>query len=97
MAPLMSAKTSINSIAFDPSSGVVTIDFSKAFITDMNAGSSKEGMLLDCVADTLGGYYQTDKVQITIDGGPYESGHFLFNTGDYLHYDPGAAVAYTAL
>ena len=43
---------------------------------------------------TLGGYFQTEKVAITIDGGPYESGHFLFGPGDYLPYRPEAAAAY---
>ena len=94
MAPLMSADTAINSIKYDPAAGVVTIDFPATFITKTNAGAGLEGMILESVADTIGGYYQTDKVQITIDGARYESGHFIFNTGEYLPYRPDQAVPY---
>lgn len=94
LTPLMSQDTKINSLTFDMATGVAAVDFSKEFITKMNAGTSLEGMLLDSVANTLGGYFQTNKVQISIDGGPYESGHFLFKTGEYLNYEPSSAVAY---
>lgn len=94
LSHVMSEAATLNSITFDMLTGVVTADFSKQFITGMNAGTTLEGMILSSVADTLGNYFQTDKVQITIDGGPYESGHFLFNTGDYLPLDSDKAVAY---
>lgn len=93
LARVMKEGSSIRSITFDRNTNVVTVDFTKEFITEMNAGTSYEGRILESVADTLGGYFQTDKVQITIEGGPYESGHFLFNLGDYLPYDPDSAYA----
>lgn len=96
LSPVMKAGAKINSIAFDPATGVVTVDFSKEFITLMNAGTTLEGMILSSVADTLGSYFQTDKVQITIDGGPYESGHFLFGPDDYLPVDFDRTAPYEA-
>lgn len=95
LQPLMSAGAAINSITFDPFSGVVTVDVSAAFITEMNTGARLEGMVLESVANTIGGYYLTDKVQITVDGGTYESGHMIFNAGEYLPYSPDTAVLYT--
>jgi hypothetical protein len=91
LSHVMTKGAVLNSVTYDIAGGVVTADLSKAFITEMNAGTSLEGMLLESIADTLGGYFQTDKVSITIDGGPYESGHFLFNAGDYLPYRPDEA------
>jgi hypothetical protein len=93
LARVMKEGSSIRSITLDTNTNVVTVDLTKEFITEMNAGTSYEGRILECVADTLGGYFLTDKVQITIEGGPYESGHFLFNPGDYLPYDPESAYA----
>lgn len=95
LTPLMSAATAINSLTFDTSTYVVTVDFSEEFITQMNAGTSLEGMILESVGDTLGSYFQTNQVQILIDGGAYMSGHFGFNLGDYLPYNPSVAVEYT--
>lgn len=98
LTPLMSAATVINSLTFDPNagvSGIATVDFSEEFITQMNAGASLESMILESVGNAIGSYFQTSQVQILIDGGPYESGHMIFNTGDYLPYNPNDAVEYT--
>jgi hypothetical protein len=94
LARVMTENASIKSITLDRNSGVVTVDFNKQFVTEMNAGTSYEGMILSSIANTLGSYFLTDKVQITVEGGPYESGHFLFNFGDYLPYSPEDAVEY---
>ena len=48
----------------------------------MNAGSSFEDMLLRCITNTFGLYYQKDNVIITIEGKPYESGHFKLEPGE---------------
>ncbi len=94
LTPVLPEGAALNSVTFDPATRVVKADVSRIFITEMNAGSSLEGLILQSLADTLGWYFQTDKVQLTVDGGPYESGHFLFNIGDYLPYDLDGAVAY---
>ena len=94
LTPVLSAGAKVNSITFDLTSGVVTVDLPKAFITGMNAGTQLEGQLLESLGDTLGYYFQTNKVAVTIDGGTYESGHFVFKKGDYLPYRPDQAAAY---
>lgn len=93
LAAVLVPQAAINSMTFDPENWLVTVDLNGAFLNDMqDSGSSREGMILECVANTIGGYFQTDRVQITIDGGTYESGHFLFKSGDFLPYNPDSAV-----
>ncbi len=94
LTPVMSENTSILGINYDKDTAVVTVDFSKQFISDMNAGSSLEAMLLDSVADTFGNYFQTDKVAITIEGEAYESGHMYFEKGEYMTADWEDVAAY---
>ncbi|NLA88129.1 MAG: GerMN domain-containing protein [Clostridiales bacterium] len=91
---VMTDGASIRSIALDISAGVVTIDFNKAFVTEMNAGTTMEGMILSSIANTLGSYFLVEKVQITLEGEPYESGHMLFRPGEYLPFNPEDAVEY---
>ncbi len=95
LTPVMSPDAALNSLTMDTQTNVLTVDVSAQFITGMNAGASYEGMILESLADTLGRYFQTDKIQLTVDGGPYESGHFLFNDGDYLPFAPDDAVQYS--
>ena len=93
---VMTKGAAINKITCDFATSIVTVDFSKSFITEMNAGSGFEGQILESIGDTLGNYFLTNKVAITIDGGPYESGHFLFRSGDFLPVRPEKAAAYSA-
>jgi hypothetical protein len=44
-------------------------------------------MILQCVANTFGGYCGVGKVILTIDGGLYESGHIALQKGEYLTVD----------
>lgn len=88
---VFSKNTTINSLYLNKD-GMVYIDLNKAFVTEMNAGSGFEGMILDCVADTFGRYYNVNKVILTIDGKLYESGHFAFKKGEYLKARPENAV-----
>jgi hypothetical protein len=94
LAPVLTAGAAIRDITLDRNTGVVTIDLNKAFVSEMNAGTTLEGMILSSIANTLGSYFQTDKVQLTLEGGPYESGHMLFNLGDFLPVNPEGAVEY---
>lgn len=84
--PVLSENTRINKIDLDEN-GVLNIDFNKEFITDMNAGSSYEELILHSVANTFGEYYKSDKLAITVAGSPYESGHILLEEGDYIETD----------
>ena len=68
LTPVLPEGAALNSVTFDPATRVVKADVSRIFITEMNAGSSLEGLILQSLADTLGWYFQTDKVQLTVDG-----------------------------
>ena len=80
---VFSANTAINDLSLG-SDGMVYLDLNQAFLTEMNAGSAYEGMILQCIADTFGYYYNADKVILTVEGATYESGHFAFTAGEYL-------------
>ncbi|NMC57150.1 MAG: GerMN domain-containing protein [Eubacteriaceae bacterium] len=75
--------TVINSLTLK-SDGKVYIDLNKAFVTDMNAGSEYESMILTSIANTFGQYYGVSKVVITIDGSPYSSGTIIMKQGEYF-------------
>jgi hypothetical protein len=79
---LISEHTVINSIWMKPESGIANIDFSKQFVTEMNAGTTKESGVLMSVANTIGNYFQVQKVIITLDGEPYSSGHILMKENE---------------
>lgn len=84
--PLTSSKTQINSMYLG-ADGIAYIDFSYELITEMNAGSGFEALILQCIANTVGNYYGTDKVYITVDGKPYESGHISMSEGETIEVD----------
>jgi len=88
---VFSENTAINSLKLGDD-GIVHLDLNAAFLTEMNAGSAYEGMILDSIANTFAGFYYTDKVILTIDGELYSSGHFAFNEGDYLQAKLDEAV-----
>ncbi|HHW32099.1 MAG TPA: GerMN domain-containing protein [Clostridiaceae bacterium] len=71
-------------IRLDDMKGIVAIDFSSELVKEMNAGTSYELMILDCIANTFGDYFQKDKVIITLEGKPYSSGHILMREGEYI-------------
>ena len=83
---VLSENTRINSLYLNDD-GMVYIDLSREFLTEMNAGSSYEALLLQCVANTFGSYYGSDKVLLTIDSALYESGHIRLEQGEYLTVD----------
>lgn len=79
---LISANTMLNDLWLNPGDDVANIDFTKQFVTEMNAGTTKESGVLRSVANTIGYYFQVQKVIITIDGEPYSSGHILMKEGE---------------
>jgi len=80
---VLSANTKINSYELKPD-GKVHLDLSKDFLTDMNAGSEYEAMILQCIANTFGSYYNQNEVILTIDNALYSSGHFSLQQGECL-------------
>ena len=84
---ILSPNTIINELYFDEEENSVHIDLSDDFITEMNAGSSFENLILQSLTNTLGNYYGVQEVYLTIDGGPYESGHIRIEEGEPLLVD----------
>ncbi len=80
---LISENTKINSL-YKGEDGVVYVDFSGEFVTEMNAGVAFESYILRAVADTLGTYYDAGEVYLTVNQKPYESGHVLMEEGETL-------------
>ncbi|SHO44387.1 GerMN domain-containing protein [Anaerocolumna xylanovorans] len=80
---LISLKTNLNSL-YKGSDDIVYADFSKELITDMNAGAGFEQLILQAIADTLGGYYDAKEICLTVEQKPYESGHILLKKGETL-------------
>ena len=78
---ILSTNAKINSLYLNEN-GMVYVDFSKEFISEMNAGSAYEAMILQSITNTIGMYYGVEEVYITIDGKPYESGHILMKEGE---------------
>ncbi len=76
-ATVISTNTKLNNLYLNDEENMVYVDFSKEFVSEMNAGSGFEAMILQSITNTLGNYYGVDKVYITLDGKPYESGHIL--------------------
>jgi predicted small secreted protein len=87
--PLMSLNTAINSVNVKPDEGIAYVDFTGQFVSEMNAGTTKETGVLRSVANTLGYYYGVNKVIITLDGAQYSSGHIFMEPGEYFptNYD----------
>lgn len=76
IAPI-SKDTKINSIHFDRNNNwTVKVDFSDEFLNDMKVGTALESEILKSIINTLGKFYDTERVYISVNGRPYESGHF---------------------
>lgn len=86
LAPI-SKDTSIKSIDLNRDDWTLDIDFSKEFKEDMNAGSSYEIAVINSVVNTLGDFYDVERVHISIEGEPYESGHLKLLEGEYFEVD----------
>ncbi len=85
--PVISEGTIINTIVLDRDKWVLKVDFSHELISEMNMGSSQEQEMLKCIVNTLGTFYHTEQVYISIQGKPYESGHFGLKEGESFTVD----------
>lgn len=83
---VFSDNTKINSLYLNDD-GMVYLDLSPEYLTEMSAGAGYESMMLQCLANTFGKYYGSDvsKVLLTIDSQPYSSGHIYLEEGEYLN------------
>ncbi|MCQ6280828.1 GerMN domain-containing protein [Bacillus sp. EB600] len=83
LGSVFSKNTEINSLYLNQD-GNVYIDLNHAFIDEMSAGAGYEAMILQSIVNTVGQYYQAEKVYLTIDHKPYESGHIRKEKGEYF-------------
>lgn len=89
--PLISDNTMINSLYLGDDQ-IVYVDFSDEFATEMNAGAGYERLILQGITNTLGNYYGVNKVYITLEGKPYESGHMALKKGETFEVDMDQVV-----
>lgn len=80
---VLSSGTNINSLYLNKDNRLY-IDLNKAFLTEMNAGSLYESMILQSIANTFGRYYGVQEVILTIDDQLYESGHIAMEKGEVI-------------
>lgn len=83
LGPVFSENAKINSLYLNKDNHVY-IDLNQAFLTEMNAGSGYEAMILQSIVNTVGQYYQAEKVYLTIDNKLYESGHIAMKKGEFF-------------
>lgn len=83
----ISKNTKINKIYLNRNSWILEVDFSKELLREMNAGSSFEYEILRSIVNTLGDFYDVNKVYITLEGEPYESGHYGISKNEYFEVD----------
>lgn len=88
---VFSPNTRINSLYLNQD-GMVYLDLSSDFLTEMNAGAELEAMMLQSIANTFGNYYGVERVLLTIDNQLYESGHLALKQGEYLTVDLNGTV-----
>jgi len=81
---VFSQNTKINNLYLN-NDGMVYIDLSRNFLTEMNTGSDYESMMLQCITNTFGNYYGVQRVLLTIDNQLYSSGHIALKKGEYLN------------
>ncbi len=80
---LISKDTKINSIHFDRNNNwTVKVDFSDELLNHMNVGTAIESEVLKSIVNTLGKFYDAERVYISVNGRPYESGHFALRNED---------------
>mgnify|MGYP000879193697 FL=1 len=93
LGKVITEKTKINSLTMDENK-IVKIDLSKEFAEEMNknAGALFEGMILQSLVNTFGQYYNAEKVIVTIDNKPYESGHISMGEGEFFQTNFTKAV-----
>lgn len=83
---LLPENTEINFL-FLNQENIVEVDLSSEYISNMNAGSSGEQFAIQGLVNTLTQYYGVQDLMLTVDGGPYESGHILLEEDQILSFD----------
>ncbi|MGM0396068.1 MAG: GerMN domain-containing protein [Bacillota bacterium] len=87
LTPVISEDTLINSIFLDKGTWTVKVDFSSELIPGWNAGSSLELELIRSIVNTLGEFYDTERVYMSIEGVPFVSGHYGMTENEVFTVD----------
>jgi hypothetical protein len=87
LIPILPDNTSINSINLDRGEWILKVDLSENFLTEINAGSTQEYEIIRSLVNTLGRFYDTTEVYLTLAGRPYESGHQQLIEGEVFKVD----------
>jgi len=90
----ISTNTKINNLYLDTKNQTVYVDFSNNLISDINVGTAGESALLYSITSTLGSYYNANKICLTLDGKPYQSGHIAMKEGETFTVDIKNPVEY---
>ena len=94
LSKTLSPNAKILGLILDDKNGTVTVDFSDELLKEMNAGTTFESMLITSITNTFGNYFQKTKVIISVEGKPYQSGHFLLKEGEYFTEKSEGVVEY---
>lgn len=84
LAKVLGPNVKIKSLYLNKDNRVVYIDFTKELLSEMNAGSGYESLILQSITNTIGTYYGVEKVYITIEDNPYASGHIEMKKGEFF-------------
>lgn len=84
LLPIFSENTRILHIQRVSAENRLVLNLSKEFVSEMNAGTTLEALLLKSIAATFGYHYQVSWVELQIDGKPYASGHVELEPGQAL-------------
>lgn len=84
--PLLTDHAAIN-FMYLGNDDIAYVDFSSELIEEMNVGAGIEGLILQGLVNTVGGYYNTDDVYLTVDNEPYASGHIEREEGETWSVD----------
>lgn len=71
-------------INMDKGEEILRLNFSRELVTEMNAGSGYEALLIDSIVNTYGKNFGVDGVIINVEGKGYESGHFAFERDEVI-------------
>lgn len=82
VTPALAEGIKLKSAKVDSSDDSITIDFSDDFVSLQNLGSGPESSTLKAIANTFGYNFNVNKVIITLNGKPYESGHIIKKPGE---------------
>lgn len=77
---VLSDGAAINSLALDEERRV-RLDVSASLAADLNAAAEYEPVILQCLVNTLGYYYNSENVILTVDGEPYRSERIQMEKG----------------